>query len=229
MKILFLVACGISLCFNAFGQPDSARTWQVRWALTSLADPRTPTFQVGLQKNITSKWAFSFDYGLSTYGLLSKKYYPDSVRTSFHYQKLRTELKYLFPVFESAVEGLQYTFYLSVEGVFIPERYNKQMDYFYRDEERYEYSFSRIRNNIYTACLKGGIEWQYNRKWVLDTYAGLGPRFINVQHYDTIPGDLPYTGPQWLAWLSPAPRDRVPGWHNTIHVALGIKLGYYIW
>jgi hypothetical protein len=123
------------LCFNAFCQLDSTRTWQVRWGFTSLLDPRTPGLQVGLQKNITSKWALSFDYGLSTYGLLSKKYYTDSVRTSFRYQKIRTVLKYLFPVFKSAVEGLQYTIYLIVEGAFIPERYNKHRNYFIRNQQ----------------------------------------------------------------------------------------------
>lgn len=226
MKFIFLVACGFVISFNAFCQPDKTLTWQVRWATSSFLASRTPVIQLGLQKNITPKWVLSAEYGWSTYGLLDKKWYPDTVRKDFTYQKFRAVVKHFTSVTEVS-DNIKTHLYWGLEGVYIPERYTKQTDYFYRNEQRYNFYSSRVKSNIYVASLNAGIEWQFKQKLVLDTYAGLGPRFILIRHHQTVLGyDPPDTGKKFKLFESR--RDNTEGWHKTWHVALGFKLGYYI-
>ena len=182
---------------------------------------------MGVQKNINSTWAVSAEYGLSTYHLFKDKWYQDSVREDFRYQKIKAEIKRFFPKTE-LTNSLNAHVYIGLEGLFIPERYKKQTNYFYRNQKRYDYNLSRIKNKIYVASLNTGIEWRFKQKWVVDTYFGLGPRFIHIRHYDTeLYPDPPYVEPGFNLFKV-IPRDRQEGLYRTLHVALGFKYGYYI-
>ncbi len=231
MKFLFLGACSFIFSFNVFCQPHNIKTWQLRWAASSFAASRTPSLQLGLQKDINSRWTISAEYGLSTYYLIKEKYYPDSARENFRYQKFRAEIK-RFSYSTEISENFKTHVYWGLEGLFIPERYNKQTDSFRRGYQHYDYFFSRVKSNIYVVSLNAGIEWRYNQKLVLDTYAGLGPRIIHIRHYDTVLGYDPPDKGGFLSFLNllnfDASRDQNEGWHPTLHVALGFKLGYYL-
>ncbi|PSR56331.1 hypothetical protein AHMF7605_23950 [Adhaeribacter arboris] len=227
LLVCCLFSCFCSIC--VFAQNESTKTWQIRWAASSFALSRTPSLQLGIQKNISSRWAVSAEYGLSTYKLYKDKWYPDSVREDFRYHKFRAEVKHYSYVTEVS-DNINTHVYWGLEGLFIPERYNKQRDSFRRGYQNYDYFFSRIKSNIYVASLNAGIEWRYKQRLVLDTYAGLGPRFIHIRHYDTVLGyNVPDNG-GLLSFLNfDDSKDGKEGWHTTLHVALGFKLGYYIW
>ncbi|WP_115375354.1 hypothetical protein [Adhaeribacter pallidiroseus] len=212
--------------YSISAQHNQAKTWQVRWAVSSFLASRTPVIQLGLQKSINSNWAISAEYGWSTYGMLDKKWYPDTVRENFTYQKFRAEVKHFTSITELS-NNLKTHLYWSIEGVYMPERYAKQTDYFYRKGQQYDYYSSRIKSNVYATSFHIGAEWRFKQKLVLDTYAGLGPRIIYIKHHNTVFGyDPPDTGTKIRLFESR--RDNTEGWHRTLHVALGFKLGYYI-
>ncbi|QNF31935.1 hypothetical protein HUW51_04045 [Adhaeribacter swui] len=229
MRILLLCCVLICACnIRAFAQPDSTKTWQVRWAISSFALSRVPSLQLGFQKNFNSRWAVSAEYGWSTYNLFRDKWYPDSVRENFRYRKIRAEIKRYSSITEVS-DHINTHVYWSLEGLFIPEKYKKHNDTFRQGNQSYGYFFSRIKSNIYVASLNPGIEWRYKQKIVLDTYVGLGPRFIHIRHYDTVLGyDPPNTGGILNFLNFDDSKDWKEGWHTTLHVALGFKLGYFI-
>ncbi|RDC66504.1 hypothetical protein [Adhaeribacter pallidiroseus] len=227
MKFLFLIACGIVISVNAFCQPDSTRTWQVRLAPLSIIDPRTPALQVGLQKRLSRRLAFSAEYGLASLGWLQPKN-SKSPWHNFRYQKVRTEVKYFLGL-KKEIDFKQLQPYVSVETFLLPQNYTKQNDYFWRDPVSYHYDFSKIQKTVWGNCLKIGLESNINRNWVMDFYWGLGVRSIFIKHHRLVnlrPEEEPY---MLKEWFSGDDKDKIAGWQQTLHVALGFKLGYYIW
>ena len=200
----------------------SERELRVHVTPLSLLDPMTGTLQVGLQKKLNRRIALSVDYGQqeNIYGS-HFGYHQD--RKNYRYSKSRLELKCFLNLFnrDSLINVEPY--YLSVEGMYFPQRYVKEDDWLLTVDNSYRYEYSNIRRTVWVGSLKLGKETRHSRI-VFDRYIGIGIRKLEISHQPFGAVEEEYL-PTPHAFT---PADRSQGIFYRPHLALGVKAGYIL-
>lgn len=135
----------------------------------SLADLGLPTIQPGMEYKLNDRWGIEGAFGIPlNYGL--RKARNDSTYT--HFYKLRGTLRYYI---------YYHTGYLGFETFYTHAKYT-QYDYGYSDKNNqyYRSDFAQVNRAVYGFDFKYAWIFRIGRKLFIETFAGLGPRFVTV-------------------------------------------------
>jgi hypothetical protein len=182
-------------------------------------DPVTGVLQVGVQKDLNQRFAISLDHGFKMQTFRNLITDGESERKNYKYSKTKAELKYFVRDHRSANSS-----YISMEGMYFPQKYLKEKDYLIIDNIHYRYEYSHIDRTVWTASLKYGTEIRV-KNFVFDHFIGLGVRRLSIAHQ---PSDLIETQYHQEADISFPPIDRNEGVFYRPHVSMGLKVGYIL-
>jgi hypothetical protein len=211
--MLLFIYLGAATTINAQSrlQPYSDARWVAKINTLSWLDPETPTLQPGIEYQFKKRLSGEFTIGIPT-RIYSHIRPTDS--TYNKYFKLKAELKF-FP-------GERRSFYIGPELTYISRKRSRYGEVFTgKDGKSYAYDYARLKKSIFALSMKFGFVLPNSGRWLFDTYFGAGPRFM----YETVDAVNKTTQGQKdvLFWRS----DR-EGFTTTIHVTMGLKVGYII-
>lgn len=204
---------------SAFSQSDN-RHIRLHVAPLNLFDPVSGVLQVGIQKNFNQRIALSLDHGIK---LDVFKYVRDGTdREDYKYTKSKAELKYFIGLKSKDSSSTVFP-YLSVEGMFFPQKYRKENSRIFREEGSFWYDYSNIKRTVWVASIKYGREKRYKRT-AFDFNMGIGVRRMSIEHqaFGLVKDLLEPRG-----YFLP-PIDTKEGVFYRPHVSLGFKVGYVI-
>ncbi|SIT79768.1 hypothetical protein [Pontibacter indicus] len=214
----FLLLNFLLMNSKAYSQPTEE---MVRFHIAPLnfLDPISGVLQVGVQKNLSQRFALSMDHGfkLQTFRKIMSE--GESERKNYKYSKTKAELKYFMSDAASEVRS-----YIAVEGMYFPQEYEKEHDYLIKNGTSYRYESSQIDRTVWTTSLKYGVEVKVNN-FVIDPFLGLGVRRLSIEHQPVGLLEDELYAPTDL-WFPPI--DRKEGVFYRPHVAMGVKVGYVI-
>lgn len=216
----FLLLLLLLMSRSAFSQSDN-RHIRLHVAPLNLFDPLTGVLQVGIQKNFNQRIALSLDHGIK---LDVFKYVRDGTdREDYKYTKSKAELKYFIGLTSKDSSSTVFP-YLSVEGMFFPQKYRKENSRLLREEGTFRYDYSNIKRTVWVASLKYGREKRYKRT-AFDFNIGIGVRRISIEHqtFGLVEEDEPGLMHSFLS-----PIDTKEGVFYRPHISLGFKVGYSI-
>lgn len=214
----FLLLTFLLMNSKAYSQPTEEKV-RLHIAPLNFLDPISGVLQVGVQKNLSQRFALSLNHGfkLQTFRKLMPE--GESERKNYKYSKTKAELKYFIGEAASEVRS-----YIAVEGMYFPQEYEKEHDYLIINGTSYRYVSSQIDRTVWTTSLKYGVEVKVNN-FVIDPFLGLGVRRLSIEHQPVgLTEDELYAPTD--VWFPPI--DRKEGAFYRPHVAMGIKVGYVI-
>ncbi len=213
----FLLLILLLVGSSAFGQ-DTGEKIRIHISPLNSFDPKTSVLQVGVQRNISQRFALSLDHGFKMQAFQKLIYEGEGDRQDYKYSKTKAELKYFLKE-----PSLTVVPYLSTEGMYFPQKYVKENSNLIRNDIHYRYTSSKIDRTVWTASLKYGTEIKLNR-FVLEHFFGLGVRRISIAHQPVglIVDEFYGESDVWPTL------DRKEGVFYRPHVSLGIKVGYML-
>lgn len=203
---------------SALGQSAEEKI-RFHFAPLNFFDPITGVLQIGAQKNLHPRWALSLDHGFKMQTFHKLIMEGESDRKNYRYSKTKAEVKYF--VSKKATVALPY---LSVEGMYFPQKYVKENDELILNNTYYRYEYSDIKRTVWVTSLKFGLEAKLNN-FVLDQFFGLGVRRLSIAHQPVGLVELAYFE-ETDVWFPPL--DRNEGVFYRPHVSMGFKVGYII-
>jgi hypothetical protein len=202
---------------SAYSQSEEEKI-RITVAPLNLFDPVAGVLQVGIQKNLNQRLALSLDHGFKMQTFKNLIFEHGNDRKNYRYSKTKAELKYFIGKPTSIA-----TSYLSLEGMFFPQKYVKERGQLVRDTTRYRYEYSDINRTVWVASLKYGVEFKFNN-FVFDHFYGLGVRRLSIKHQPFGLVDDEYFEDAYV-WPT---IDRKEGVFYRPHLSLGLKVGYII-
>lgn len=154
---------------SAFGQGVEERI-RFHIAPYNFFDPITGVLQIGAHKHIHQRFALSLDHGFKMQTFRNIITDGKNERKNHRYSKTKAELKYFIRKNASVAFP-----YLSVEGMYFPQKYVKESDYLITNNSYYRYDFSNIKRTVWVASMKYGLEVKVSN-FVFDHFIGIGVR-----------------------------------------------------
>ncbi|MCP2044073.1 hypothetical protein [Pontibacter sp. HSC-36F09] len=136
--LLFL----LSVSSSAFSQGAEDKI-RFHIAPFNFFDPITGVLQIGVQKNLHQRLALSLDHGFKIQIFRNLVTDGESERKNYRYSKTKAELKYFVGKNASVTSS-----YLSMEGMYFPQKYVKENDYLMRNNTSYRYDYSDINRIV---------------------------------------------------------------------------------
>ena len=177
----------------------------------SLGDLRLPTIQPGFEYKINNRLGLEAAVGLPVK-------YDSRLRqtdtTFFHYYKLRSTARYYI---------YHHRGYLGFELYYTHSHYSEyRYEYSDKNFQNYHSDYAESRRSVYGFDLKYAWIFRIGRKLFVETFAGMGPRFVTVglqSNVNPVPiqprGGIPF-GIQ---------RDRL-GTKTDLYTTLGLQFVY---
>jgi hypothetical protein len=203
---------------SAFSQSEEEKI-RIHIAPYNFFDPITGVLQIGVQKNLNPRFALSLDHGFKMQTFRNLITDGESERKNYKYSKTKAELKYFVREPTSYASS-----YISMEGMYFPQKYVKENDYLTRNNIYYRYEYSHIDRTVWVTSLKYGMEFKVSN-FVFDHFFGLGVRRLSIAHQ---PSDLIESEYYQEADISFPSIDRNEGVFYRPHVSMGLKIGYII-
>lgn len=183
-------------------------------------DPIASTLLVGAEYRITPIYGVEASYGrqfealqLATLGLTKGRF-------DYQYSKYRLELRrYLQPRTRNPNQET----YFAVQGFFMPQRYTRYGNNFYRDGRYVTYDRAFVEKDVAVLGVKAGSQWHLRTHWLIEAGMGVGLRYVDTR-YDMLNERKLNNGSQ--AQANYFNQIEKPGTIGTLDVELVFKVGY---
>ncbi|GAB2769871.1 hypothetical protein HNQ93_000399 [Hymenobacter luteus] len=200
---------------------DTLRRWAPRLAPLSLADPRRPTLQLGVEYFLAPQLSLGADVG-------TRVVVPESFRRpgqQVRHQTYRAEVRYYFPLTGRSQQ------FVAAEGFYVPYAYTSRDGLLLRDGTFYTYDQARVRRRTWGTGLKYG--WYYpfgpRQRWWFETALGLGLRRVPARYSRIRNQQLAdsarissYQNQEWRLGTQPADGS----YSDRLHLTVSFRVGY---
>ncbi|QJX46032.1 DUF3575 domain-containing protein [Hymenobacter taeanensis] len=222
MLITFIL---VLTCLSAAEVPnspaDTLRRWAPRIAPVSLADPRRPTLQVGIEYFLLPQLSLGVDFG--TRVVLAKSFRQPEQQV--RHQTYRAEVRYYLPLARRSQQ------FVAVEGFYVPYASTNHYGVLERKGAFFTYDQARIVRHTWGTGLKYGWLYPFGRqqRWWVETALGLGLRRVPAR-YSRIRNEQPadsasaynYRYQEWQLGTQPADG----GYVDRLHLTASFRVGY---
>lgn len=186
-RTLILVLIFQTLIGSCFSQPNdkisNEKLWIVKFAPLNIIDPVNPSLQIGLERQISFKNSFQFEFGyISPHKLKFSREIPPNYKGF----KLRGEYRY-------KPFNKRQNIYIAGELYFTKNNYQAR-EGFVKSTDTIHYRPSyyediKINKKLLGLNLKIGYQKQVNHL-IFEAYIGVGLKYKNIKHFNrTYPED----------------------------------------
>lgn len=183
-------------------------------------DPGASALLGGIEYRISPRYGLEASFGQAFSGLCITTLGLTKNRFDYTYQKYKLELRrYLLPRTKNPNQEI----YLSVQGAFMPQRYTRYGNNFYRDGRDISYDRAYVTKDVAGLNLKMGSMWHLWSSWLVEAGVGAGGRYVTTK-YDMLNERRAsnFTAQQ----SDPFNRIEEPGTKISIDMELVFKVGY---
>ncbi|MFN3530478.1 MAG: DUF3575 domain-containing protein [Bacteroidia bacterium] len=216
MRHLSLVSLLFGLCSwhsaNAQWKRGFSEMLIPKIAPLTLFDPYTPGASIGFEFQPHDNWSVQLEYNLPFPYLAFFNH--NAGKINHQTRRMRAEIR-IYPGMPSDAAA----WYLAGEGFFVQERYKRENSTLFRDGALYNFTESRIERDVIGGALKAGYQFTINYFMVIDAFAGLGMRYVQLEHSPEALFPTPILFDE--RWGG----DQREGNFLRPHLALGIRLG----
>ena len=201
-------------------QASFAPALALKFSPLTTQDPIAPTLLVGVEYRLTPHYGVEASYGrqfddlqLTTLGLTKGRF-------DYRYSKYRLELRrYLQPRTRNPNQET----YFAVQGLFLPQRYTRYGNNFYRNGRYVTYDRAFVEKDVAVLGVKAGSLWHLRTHWLVEAGVGVGLRYVDTR-YDMLNVRKLNNGSE--AQANYFNQIEKPGTIGTLDVELVFKVGY---
>ena len=201
-------------------QASFAPALAVKLSPLAVLDPGASALLGGIEYRISPRYGLEASVGQAFTGLRITTLGLTKNRFDYTYQKYKLELRrYLLPRTKNPNQEI----YLSVQGAFMPQRYTRYGNNFYRDGRDISYDRAYVSKDVVGLNLKMGSVWHIWSNWLVETGVGAGGRYVTTK-YDMLNERRAsnFTAQQ----SDPFNQIEEPGTKTTIDLEVVFKVGY---
>ena len=201
-------------------QSSFAPALALKFSPLATLDPIAPTLLAGIEYRPTPRYGVEASYGRQFNGLQLTTLGLTDGRFSYRYSKYRLELRrYLLPRTRNPNQET----YFAVQGLFVPQRYTRYGNNFYRNGRYVTYDRAFVEKDVAVLGVKAGSLWHLRTHWLVEAGLGLGLRYVDTR-YDMLNERKVSDGSE--AQANYFNQIEKPGTIGTLDVELVFKVGY---
>jgi hypothetical protein len=216
---IFLIAVFYSVIyfipFKSFSQ-NKQSSLQINWSPLNLFDPHIAGVQIGIQKKLVNRVHIAADYLIKMNSMEIFKWNEDIQQRD--YFRIKADLRYYY----RTSEYYKKKYFIAIESSYLDYDYRRTNGYLSTSAGNFRYTYSDINKNVISYSIKIGREYILFRSFSIETSIGLGIRTISIHHS---PNQLQ---PSKVDSSNFFLNDTYQGKENSIHIPVGIKIGYVI-
>ena len=183
-------------------------------------DPIASTLLVGVEYRPVPRYGVEASYGRQFDGLQLATLGLTKGRFDYRYSKYKLELRrYLEPRTRNPNQET----YFAVQGIFMPQRYTRYGNNFYRAGRYVTYDRAFVEKDVTGLGIKAGSLWHLRTHWLVEAGVGLGLRYVDTRYEMLNERKLSNGGEAQANYFNQIEK---PGTIGTLDVELVFKVGY---